>query len=127
MWQSVVTYTSDLQTLPFVTVTDTALLLPPSLLLRLYACMPMSAPAPVPASAYVYAPVCMRLRLPLRLYACCFRDVVGELKGFRPDKIPLSEIISRVGGQRQFDAAVLETILLRAMSDVSVGVDRQTG
>jgi FKBP-type peptidyl-prolyl cis-trans isomerase (trigger factor) len=47
------------------------------------------------------------------------RDVVGSLKGFRQDKIPLSEIISRVGGQRQFDAAVLETILIRAMGDVS--------
>jgi hypothetical protein len=47
------------------------------------------------------------------------RDVVGNLKGFRNDKIPLSEIISRVGGQGAFDAAVLETILLRAMNDVS--------
>jgi hypothetical protein len=47
---------------------------------------------------------------------------VGPLKGFRNDKIPLSEIISRVGGQGAFDAAVLETILLRAMGDVSVCV-----
>lgn len=46
------------------------------------------------------------------------RDVVGPLKGFRQDKIPLSEIISRVGGQGAFDAAVLETVLLRAMGDV---------
>ncbi|WIA15544.1 hypothetical protein OEZ85_002177 [Tetradesmus obliquus] len=46
------------------------------------------------------------------------RDVVGPLKGFRQDKIPLSEIISRVGGQAQFDAAVLETVLIRAMGDV---------
>lgn len=45
-------------------------------------------------------------------------DVVGPLKGFRQDKIPLSEIVSRVGGQRAFDAAVLETILLKAMGDV---------
>jgi hypothetical protein len=44
---------------------------------------------------------------------------VGPLKGFRQDKIPLSEIISRVGGQAQFDAAVLETVLIRAMGDVS--------
>eukprot|EP00882_Tetradesmus_deserticola_P004536 GHRQ01004782.1.p1 GENE.GHRQ01004782.1~~GHRQ01004782.1.p1 ORF type:complete len:518 (+),score=256.13 GHRQ01004782.1:105-1658(+) len=46
------------------------------------------------------------------------RDVVGPLKGFRQDKIPLSEVISRVGGQAQFDAAVLETVLIRAMGDV---------
>jgi hypothetical protein len=50
---------------------------------------------------------------------CCCRDVVGSIKGFRPDKIPLTEIISRVGGQQKFDAAVLETILIKAMSDVS--------
>jgi hypothetical protein len=50
------------------------------------------------------------------------RDVVGPLKGFRQDKIPLSEIISRVGGQGQFDAAVLETVLIRAMGDVSHAV-----
>lgn len=48
----------------------------------------------------------------------CISDVVGPLKGFRQDKIPLGEIISRVGGQAAFDAAVLETVLLRAMSDV---------
>jgi hypothetical protein len=47
------------------------------------------------------------------------RDVVGSIKGFRPDKIPLTEIISRVGGQQKFDAAVLETILIKAMQDVS--------
>lgn len=54
------------------------------------------------------------------LAASC-RDVVGSLKGFRTDKIPLSEVISRVGGQKAFDAAVLEEILIRAMQDVSVG------
>ena len=43
---------------------------------------------------------------------------MGPLKGFRPDQIPLGEIVSRVGGQQQFKAACLEHVLAKAMEDV---------
>ena len=47
------------------------------------------------------------------------RDVVGPLTGYRADKIPLGEIVSRVGGQGQFKAACLEHVLVKAQEDVS--------
>lgn len=50
------------------------------------------------------------------------RDVVGPLKGYRLDKIPLGEIVSRVGGQQQFKAACLEHVLLKAQEDVSAAL-----
>jgi hypothetical protein len=49
------------------------------------------------------------------------RDVVGPLKGYRLDKIPLAEVVSRVGGQQQFKAACLEHVLVKAQEDVSGG------
>jgi hypothetical protein len=45
--------------------------------------------------------------------------VVGELPGYQRDKIPLALVMQQVGGKRNFDAAVLEEVLLRACGDVS--------
>jgi FKBP-type peptidyl-prolyl cis-trans isomerase (trigger factor) len=44
--------------------------------------------------------------------------VVGPLKGYRLDKIPLGEVVSRVGGQAQFKAACVEHVLIKAQEDV---------
>lgn len=46
---------------------------------------------------------------------------MGPLKGFRDDKVPLSMVINRVGGQEKFKAAILEDILLEAMEKVGQG------
>lgn len=54
-------------------------------------------------------------------------DVVGPLKGFRLDQIPLSEVVSRVGGQQQFKAAVVEHVMLKAMEAVRRGGWRDGG
>ncbi|GAX81186.1 hypothetical protein CEUSTIGMA_g8619.t1 [Chlamydomonas eustigma] len=50
------------------------------------------------------------------------RGVVGNLKGFRKDQIPLSMLITQCGGQRTFKITVIEEIMEKTMEEVIAGV-----
>jgi len=50
------------------------------------------------------------------------RGVVGNLQGFRRDKIPLSMIITQCGGQRAFKLSVIEEIMTKTLPQVMKGV-----
>lgn len=53
------------------------------------------------------------------------KTVVGKLKGFREGRVPLPMIVERVGGQKNFKAAIIEDILMASMEEVMKNVDHR--
>jgi len=43
------------------------------------------------------------------------KSIVGNLPGFRKDKIPLSMLVTQCGGQRQFKLTIIEEILVQTL------------
>lgn len=61
----------------------------------------------------------LAITVPAKLCEQCFhktvdtlrKDVVGDVRGWRADQVPLEIIMSRIGGQKNFKSAVIENIL----------------